>query len=96
MRIAVTNILHNNDLGVIFSGLTEDGASIIVKSSEPIFPHHGAVYDLDATPYTAKNKWGKIQLRVDTDRLEFVRPSGNLCIPWLEGLLASARLALND
>lgn len=86
MKVAVTTILHSNDYQTIFSGITAEGTPIIVKSQDLSTPQPGAVYEVQGTPYITKNSWGRPQLRLDTDRLEIIRPSGNLCLPLLERL----------
>ena len=59
MKVAVTNIIHRNDTGTIFSGRIETGNAIMVKAFESIPPVIGAVYELQAQPYMTENKWGR-------------------------------------
>jgi exodeoxyribonuclease V alpha subunit len=85
-RLSVSAIIASRDFGCIFTGISEAGERIRVRTYDPVWPAVGEVYDVEGTGTTFRDRWGRDHQQVDRARLTRVRTSGRLLGPWLQNL----------
>lgn len=86
IRVAVDRVVSQRDWGALFSGPAADGRRAIVRSSEPLWPVPGEVYDVEGEETAWTDRWGRDHRQIEASRLARVRASGRLLQPWLTAL----------
>ena len=86
IQVAVDRVLSQRDWGSLFSGPAADGRRAIVRSTEPLWPVAGEVYDVEGEMTVWTDQWGRRHRQIEAARIARVRASGRLLHPWLKGL----------
>lgn len=86
MRIAITNVLWTGSNGTIFTGQSDNGATLTVRHLEYLVPVPGEIYEVTGSEKEYVDKRGRRHLQIDANAVSRVSTSGALLGPWLRSI----------
>lgn len=89
-RVVVTSILSESWGGTIFSGKTESGATLRVRTWQQTPVAVGDVFEVDGADSFYEGEHGRIR-QIEASSLLRARTSGRLIIPWLMAIKGIGR-----